>query len=261
MRDRVHGFPSNATLFQLLFTILFELSSSGNIYVHRKLTWLSTIETIEIQLRYMETPEPDLIHAIGYKHPSLRLSEMLTPAFRPIRLAFVTNRYDYKLHAPLVCLVTKDWHYFDVREGCSSVMDRAAAWGRFLCTVQLTWLGWSTREGWSVIRKGHVRKVYKKTENQTLNLNGTVILRDLKEYRRTSLQEFPGRTSRLNGRRTNEKIWGDTQWRTLARNNGVEYRWLVTWWWPKKAETCSDNKVMIHLTRVVYRRITKYQHF
>jgi hypothetical protein len=36
---------------------------------------------------------------------------------------------------------------------------------------------------------------------------------------------------------------------------------LVTWWWPKRAETCSDNKVMIHLTRVVYRRITKYQHF
>jgi hypothetical protein len=33
---------------------------------------------------------------------------------------------------------------------------------------------------------------------------------------------------------------------------------LVTWWWPKRAETCSDNKVMIHLIRVVYRRFTKY---
>jgi hypothetical protein len=31
------------------------------------------------------------------------------------------------------------------------------------------------------------------------------------------------------------------------------YTW-VTWWWPKRAETCSDNKVMLHLIRVVYGR-------
>jgi hypothetical protein len=35
---------------------------------------------------------------------------------------------------------------------------------------------------------------------------------------------------------------------------------LVTWWWPKRTETCSD-KVMTHLIRVVYRRITKYPRF
>jgi hypothetical protein len=38
--------------------------------------------TIEIELCYMETPEPDLIHATGYKQPGLGLELALKPVRR-----------------------------------------------------------------------------------------------------------------------------------------------------------------------------------